>query len=262
MAEPPPPPTAAAEGEGEGATPPPAASATIEAATLDGDWALVSAEDASAGGGGDGVDLGVGGGGGDGDAAAMAVGAEEGEGAVVGEGGGGGGGEGGAEEGEAAGEVGGELGLDEAGGDPGEVAAAAAAAEDQPTEAPGLSPQEATDRLFMSAVLTVVSQDPPSKSAPVLISTLFGKASKLGGVGIKQTSWKKTAPFLVALGGCLQTREPKKGVMEVTAFNRVSCQLNIKIRTETDVGLESPGSDSPGDSQLAIVCSVCTSPVF
>lgn len=90
-----------------------------------------------------------------------------------------------------------------------------------PAGGPGVDP----DQLFLRAVLTVLSEGaPPSVKDPLLVSSLFAQASRrTRGMGIKGTSWKKSAPFLAQLGDCVATREPKKGVLEVVGFNRAQC---------------------------------------
>ena len=92
------------------------------------------------------------------------------------------------------------------------------------------------DVLFRDAVLTELSGDcRPSSSKPVLLSTLFGKASaRACGVGVKQTSWKKSSIFLenALPEGTIQTRligrgatGGKKGgssgggIVEIVRFN-------------------------------------------
>ena len=81
------------------------------------------------------------------------------------------------------------------------------------------------DAVFLASFLTEVSMAKPNSAQPVLLSTLFGKATvRAGGVGVKETQWKGSAAFLATAlpDGCIVTREKnpaKPGILEVVAYD-------------------------------------------
>ena len=81
-----------------------------------------------------------------------------------------------------------------------------------------------TDALFLSSLLAELSLACPSPNAPLLLSTLFGRASlRAGGVGVKKTTWKTSAAILESLPeGAVATRFTggKAAALEVVAFDR------------------------------------------
>jgi predicted ribosome-associated RNA-binding protein Tma20 len=117
--------------------------------------------------------------------------------------------------------------------------------------------QKSNDITFLCAFLTELSLQPPSITAPLLISTLFGKSSvRAGGVGVKQTSWKSSSRFLdeAVPQGAVLLRETvvskakgkqKKGDVgsgEVIGFNSTLCPPFTMI--------DLPSTPSPDKSRI------------
>jgi predicted ribosome-associated RNA-binding protein Tma20 len=117
--------------------------------------------------------------------------------------------------------------------------------------------QKSNGITFLCAFFTELSLQPPSITAPLLISTLFGKSSvRAGGVGVKQTSWKSSSRFLdeAVPQGAVLLRETvvskakgkqKKGDVgsgEVIGFNSTLCPPFTMI--------DLPSTSSPDKSRI------------
>ena len=118
-----------------------------------------------------------------------------------------------------------ESGLD---GDLLEATAAAEALIPETSDGPGVAESgdlfSEVDALFLSSLLAELKIASPSPKAPLLVSTLFGKASlRAGGVGVKKTTWKTSAAIIESLPeGTIATRSTggKAAVLEVVAFDQ------------------------------------------
>ena len=98
------------------------------------------------------------------------------------------------------------------------------------------------DALFLSSLLAELKLASPSSKAPLLVSTLFGKASlRAGGVGVKKTTWKTSAAILDSLPeGTITTRSTggKAAVLEVVGFDQSLAPAFTVVESSASSNLE------------------------